>query len=83
MSIDLKKVEKLPERIRKAGKSKYDDIIEKFLGNDEMTFAEVSKKGAKTASLVAALRGRISKKYKGKLEVVQRQNKVYLSKDVE
>ena len=82
MSIELKKVEKLPERRRKAGRSKYDDIIEKFLGNDEMTFAEVSKKGVKTASLLVALRDRISKKYKGKLKVVQRQNKVYLSKDI-
>jgi len=83
MSIELKKVEKLPERIRKVGKSKYDDIIEKFLANDEMTFAEVSKKGVKTSSLLVALRGRISKNYKGKLKVVQRQNKVYLSKDIE
>lgn len=47
-----------------------------------MAFAEVSKKGVKTASLLAALKGRISKKCKGKLKVVQRQNKVYLSKDV-
>lgn len=82
MSIELKKVEELPERVRKAGASKYDDIIDKFLADDEMTFAEVSKKGVKTASLLAALKGRISKEYKGKLKVVQRQNKVYLSKDV-
>jgi len=79
MSIELKPVKELPPA-KRATTSEYDDILKQFLTTKDMDIAEVSKKGIKIGSLLAALKDRVKKQYPDKLEVVQRSNKIYLVK---
>ena len=56
-------------------------ILEKFLADEEIKYAEVSKKGVKTVSLASALKARIkNKKLNDKVKVRQISKKVYLEK---
>ena len=82
MSIELKPIKALP-RPRREATSQYDEVLEKFLSDREMKYAEVTKPSVKkTESFVAALRNRIDKKpsFKGKIKVRQIAGKAYLEK---
>lgn len=82
MSIELKPVKELPKIAgRGVRRSEYDEILEKFLADEETKYAEVSKEGIKTVSLASALKARISKnKLTNKVKVRQIKGKVYLEK---
>ena len=78
----MKKVEKIPNS-KRSYISSYDAIIKQFLADETMINAEVSKEGIKPTSLLAGLRERISKNFQTSLRVIQRGDKVYLSKAVD
>jgi len=82
MSIELRPVKELPKIAgRGARRSKYDELLDKFLAEEEMKYAEVMKEGVKTVSLASALKARISKnKLTNKVKARQIKGKVYLEK---
>lgn len=80
MSIIYKPIKELPKP-RRARKSDYEEIIEKFLDDKTAKYAEISREGVKSVSLASALRRIIKQKdLSDKVTVRVIGGKVYLAK---
>ena len=80
MSIEYRPVKELPKP-RRARKSEYEEIIEKFLNDKATKYAEISREGVKPVSLASALRRIIKQRnLYSKITVSVIGGKVYLVK---
>ena len=79
MSIKYEPVKELPKRERPR-RSEYEAIIKRFIEDEEIKYARVSKEGVKPRSLASAFRGIIKRKNYSNVKVSIIKGEVYLIK---